>query len=69
MYKARPAMGSVCYADYLRTEPIQDLMNPCKAITRDTMTGLLGEFAGVFEDARFHMGGDEVSYSCWEQDK
>ena len=69
MYKVRPAMGAVCYDDYLRTMPLQDLMNPCKNLTRNSMTLLLREYAGVFSDERFHMGGDEVSYACWAQDK
>ena len=62
-------MGAVCYDDYLQTMPLQDLMNPCKNVTRDTMMGLLREYAAVFADERFHMGGDEVSYNCWAQDK
>ena len=62
-------MGAVCYEDYLKNEPLQDLMNPCKSASRETMTALLRVFAAVFEDRRFHMGGDEVLYSCWGQDK
>ena len=69
MYKVRPAMGAVCYDDYLQTMPLQGEMNPCKTVTRDTMTRLLREYAAVFSDERFHMGGDEVNYNCWAQDK
>eukprot|EP01043_Picozoa_sp_COSAG02_P069563 COSAG02_NODE_11973_length_1622_cov_0.940906_1_plen_49_part_10 len=49
-------MGSVCYADGLRTMPFQDLMNPCKNITRETMSTLIQEYAALFDDKRFHMG-------------
>lgn len=41
----RPDMGSVCYADYLRTMPFQDLMNPCKNSTRETIRTLLREYS------------------------
>lgn len=61
-------MGSVCYADGLRTMPFQDLMNPCKNVTRRTMSTVIQEYAALFDDRRFHMGGDEVSYACWSQD-
>ena len=60
LYKVRPEMGAVCYADYLRTMPIHGEMNPCKNITRQTMSALLREYSLLFQDSRLHLGGDEV---------
>jgi len=69
LYKAVPNMSSICYGDYKRKWPIRGEMNPCLDVTHETLTKLLSEFAPLFDDEIVHLGGDEVSYNCWGQDK
>jgi hexosaminidase len=40
-------------------------LNPAHEHTFDVVQGLFGEMVGLFPDAFFHIGGDEVVFGCW----
>jgi hexosaminidase len=44
-----------------------DLMDPTKESTYRFLDGFIGEMAGLFPDAYFHIGGDEVDPRQWNQ--
>lgn len=41
-------------------------LNPASEKTYSFLTTLLGEFAELFPDPQFHIGGDEVSHAAWD---
>eukprot|EP00049_Salpingoeca_infusionum_P022989 m.9815 g.9815 ORF g.9815 m.9815 type:complete len:552 (-) comp5496_c0_seq1:3325-4980(-) len=43
-------------------------LNPANNATFDLLETLLTELGQIFPDSFFHIGGDEVSYLCWEED-
>ncbi|WP_293382082.1 family 20 glycosylhydrolase [Phenylobacterium sp.] len=43
-------------------------LNPASEATYRFLDGLLGEMAGLFPDADFHVGGDEVSDAAWSHE-
>ena len=41
-------------------------MDPTLNATYDFIAALFGEMEGAFPDSFFHVGGDEVDFTCWE---
>lgn len=42
------------------------IMNPINDTTYKLVWRLLNEVQNVFQDKYFHLGGDEINFSCWE---
>lgn len=41
-------------------------LNPTLNKTYDVVKGILNDVSNLFPDSILHLGGDEVSYTCWE---
>jgi hexosaminidase len=50
---------------YSQADP-SDTMDPTKEATYVFLDGFVGEMAGLFPDAYFHVGGDEVNAKNWK---
>ncbi|KAH3758655.1 beta-hexosaminidase subunit A1 [Pelomyxa schiedti] len=42
-------------------------LDPTIDFTYEVITGLFGDMSALFPDVFFHIGGDELSYSCWQE--
>ena len=42
-------------------------MNPANMSTYEVVGTVIKELSAIFDDAYFHLGGDEVHYECWDQ--
>ena len=67
---SQPGLLTQCYTNASGTPvPIAGEFGPIDPTNPSTWTflsQLFTEVAGVFPDAYIHIGGDEVSYECWE---
>ena len=66
----RPGLLTQCYSNASGTpQPVPGSFGPIDPTNADNFAFLAAFFAEVaqtFPDAYIHIGGDEVSYSCWE---
>ncbi|KAJ2307568.1 Glucosamine-6-phosphate isomerase (Glucosamine-6-phosphate deaminase) (GNPDA) (GlcN6P deaminase) [Coemansia sp. RSA 2706] len=54
--------------DQYAAEPPSGQLNIAKDEAADFAVGLIDEYAKLFTDEVFHLGGDEVNRKCWEED-
>ncbi|KAJ2783888.1 Glucosamine-6-phosphate isomerase (Glucosamine-6-phosphate deaminase) (GNPDA) (GlcN6P deaminase) [Coemansia javaensis] len=54
--------------DQYAAEPPSGQLNIAKPAAAEFAMGLIGEYAKLFTDKVFHIGGDEVNRKCWEED-
>lgn len=50
-------------------EPPCGILNPVNPRAYEILKDLYDEFLKLFETDLFHMGGDEVTYNCWNETK
>ncbi|KAJ2697581.1 Glucosamine-6-phosphate isomerase (Glucosamine-6-phosphate deaminase) (GNPDA) (GlcN6P deaminase) [Coemansia spiralis] len=54
--------------DNYAAEPPSGQLNIALPATVDFVNKLIDEYAGLFTDEAFHIGGDEVNLKCWKDD-
>jgi hexosaminidase len=61
--------GAMCtgYPEVCANITCVEPMNPANNYTFTFLSDVLNEWAAVFPSDYFHLGGDEVDYTCWEQ--
>lgn len=64
--KGHPELLADCYGEDGRRKGRKGPLDPTRRGTYTLLRGLLQELAAVFPDRYLHLGGDEVSFSCWE---
>jgi len=64
--EAYPAVGTVSKTEFLGMPAVA--LNPASETTYEFLERLFGEMAGLFPDPHFHVGGDEVSETVWNDD-
>ncbi|KAJ2522253.1 Glucosamine-6-phosphate isomerase (Glucosamine-6-phosphate deaminase) (GNPDA) (GlcN6P deaminase) [Coemansia sp. RSA 2049] len=54
--------------DKRAAEPPSGQLNIAKAAATEFAKNIIDEYAALFTDEMFHLGGDEVNRQCWEED-
>jgi hexosaminidase len=67
--KGEPSIMTDCPTVLDPTHPSQGwskaTLDPSQNVTFDVVEKLIAELATVFPDSAFHLGGDEVHFTCW----
>ena len=60
-------LPEICESPYGNNQGNCGVLNPSVDITFQVINNLIAEAATIFEDDYFHIGGDEVSPSCYDK--
>ena len=61
-----PELLADCYDGDGHMTGLKGPLDPTRAATYDLLRELIQELVEVFPDQYLHLGGDEVSFACWE---
>ena len=64
--KGYPELLTDCYDSQERPTGLKGPINPARNETYALLWKLLREAAAAFPDSYIHLGGDEVSFDCWQ---
>lgn len=64
--KGYPELLTDCYDTEERPTGLKGPINPARNETYALLWKLLREAAAQFPDSYIHLGGDEVSFDCWQ---